>query len=80
MGRGLIMDDHSKSNWESMAIDDLLALREQVREVLRERLKAKQAELDRRLRALAPVSFAIESTKRPRRRRVKDAHAQSMGR
>ncbi len=63
-----------KPNWESMTIDDLLALREQVREILRERLKAKQAELDRRLRSLAPASTAIESTERPRRRRVKDAH------
>jgi hypothetical protein len=63
-----------KPNWESMTIDDLLALREQVREILREGLKAKQAELDRRLRALAPASIAIEPTKRPGRRRVKDAH------
>jgi hypothetical protein len=74
------MDDHSKSNWESMTIDDLLALHEQVRELLRERLKAKRAELDRRLEALTRASTAIEPTRRPRRRRVKDAHAQSMER
>jgi hypothetical protein len=74
------VNNDSKPHWESMTIDDLLALREQVRVLLRERLKAKQAELDRRLRALTPASTAIESTRRPRRRRVKDAHDQSMGR
>jgi hypothetical protein len=78
MGGGRIMDGDSP-NWEAMTVDDLLALREQVRDILRKRLKAKQAELDRRLRALAPASTAI-STKRPRRRRAKDAHAQSMAR
>jgi len=73
------VNSDSKPHWESMTIDDLLALREQVRVLLRERLKAKQAELDRRLRALTPASTAIGSTRRPRRRRVKDGHAQSMG-
>ena len=74
-GRGRIMDGDSKPNWESMTIDDLLALRAQVRGILRERLKAKQAELDRRLRALAAASTAAESNKRLGRRRAKDAHA-----
>ena len=46
MGGGRIMDDDWKSNWESMTIDDLFTLREQVHEILRERLKAKQAQLD----------------------------------
>jgi hypothetical protein len=69
------VDDDSKQNWESMTIDDLLALREQVQEILRARVKAKQAELDRLLRVLAPASTAIESTKRGGRRRAKDAHA-----
>jgi len=36
-----------------MTIDDLFALREQVDEILRASLKAKQAELDRRLRSLS---------------------------
>jgi hypothetical protein len=71
--------DGGSANWESMSVDDLLALREQVRDILREKLKAKQAELDRRLRALAPASTAI-SAKRPKRRRAKDAHGQSMAR
>ena len=62
------MDGDWKSDWEGMTIDDLFALREQVQEVLRARLKAQQAELDRRLRALAPASELG-------RRRVKGAHA-----
>jgi hypothetical protein len=69
------MDGDWKSNWESMTIDDLFALREQVHEILRERLKTKQAELERRLRALAPASSDVESIKGLGRRRVKDAHA-----
>jgi hypothetical protein len=51
-----------------------------VQEVLRERLKAQQAELDRRLHALALASTDVESTKGLGRRRVKGAHASSMGR
>jgi hypothetical protein len=50
-----MMNDHWKSDWECMTIDDLFALREQVQEILRERLRAKQAELDRRLQVLAPA-------------------------
>ena len=69
------MDDDWKSIWASMAIDDLFTLREQVHELLRERLKAKQAELERRLQALAPVSTDVESTKGLGRRRAKGAHA-----
>ena len=80
MGGGRIMDGDWKSNWQSMTIDDLFTLREQVHEVLRERLKAKQAELDRRLHALALASTDVESTKGLGRRRVKGALASSMGR
>jgi len=75
MGGGRFMNGDWKSNWESMTIDDLFALREQVQEILRESLKAKQAELDRRLQALAPASTDIESTKELGRRRVKGARA-----
>jgi hypothetical protein len=78
--RGRIMDDDWKPNWESMTIDDLSVLREQVQAILRERLKAQQAELDRRLHALALASTDVESTKGLGRRRVKGAHASSMGR
>ena len=69
------MDGDWKSSWESMTIDDLFALREQVQEILRERLKAKHAELDRRLQALAPAPTDVESIKELGRRRVKGAHA-----
>jgi hypothetical protein len=69
------MDADWKSNWESMTIDDLSVLREQVHEILREKLKAKQAELDRRLHALVPASTGVESTKELGRRRVNGAHA-----
>ena len=37
-----------KSEWESMAIDKLFALREQMQEVLSAKLKAKKGELERR--------------------------------
>jgi hypothetical protein len=69
------MDGDWKSNWESMTIDDLFALREQVHEILRERLKTKQAELERRLLALAPASTDVVSIKGLGRRRLKGAHA-----
>jgi hypothetical protein len=69
------MDGDWKSNWESMTIDDLFALREQVQEILRERLKAKRAELERRLQALVPAPTDVESIKGLGRRRVKGAHA-----
>ena len=69
------MDVDWKSNWESMTIDDLSVLREQVQEILRERLKAQQAELDRRLPVLALASTDVESTRGLGRRRVKGAHA-----
>jgi hypothetical protein len=68
------MDGDWKSDWESMTIDDLFALREQVQEILRARLKAKKAELDRRLRALARSSTDVGSIKELGRRRVKGAH------
>ena len=69
------MDGDWKTNFESMTIDDLFALREQVHEILCERLKAQRAQLDRRLQALAPASTDVESTKGLGRRRVKGAHA-----
>jgi hypothetical protein len=62
------MDGDSKPNLESMTIDDLLTLREQVNAILYERLDEKRAELDRRLQALAPALSAVETTQRPRRR------------
>ena len=69
------MDGDWKLIWESMNIDDLFVLREQVHELLRKRLKAKQEELERRLQTLVPASTDVGSIKRLGRRRVKGAHA-----
>jgi hypothetical protein len=69
------MDSDWKSNWESMTIDELFVLREQVHEILSEKLKAKRAELERRLQALVPAMTDVESTKRLGRRRVKGVYA-----
>jgi hypothetical protein len=69
------MDGDWKLIWESMTIDDLFVLREQVQEILRERLKAKQAELEHRLLALVPASTDVESLTELGRRRVKGARA-----
>ena len=69
------MDGDWELDWESMTIDDLCALREQVQQILRERLKAQRAELERRLQALAPASTDFGSIKELGRRRIKGAHA-----
>jgi hypothetical protein len=41
-----------KSQWESMTVDELFALREQMQEVLSIKLRAQKAELERRLQIL----------------------------
>jgi hypothetical protein len=41
-----------KSQWESMTVDELFALREQMQEVLSIKLRAQKAELERRLQML----------------------------
>jgi hypothetical protein len=51
------------SELESMTLDDLFALREQVREVLSAKLRAKKVELDRRLIQLNQQSKLIETVK-----------------
>ena len=52
-----------KSEWESMTIDDLFALREQMHEVLSAKLRAKKGELERRLQQLNQQSKLIETVK-----------------
>jgi hypothetical protein len=47
-----------KSQWESMTIDELFALREQMQEILSARLKAKKTEIERRLQQLNQRSKA----------------------
>jgi len=53
-----------EAQWESMTVDELFALRELMQDVLSERLKAKKAELERRLQALAQPSNDVGPTKR----------------
>ena len=60
------MENEWKSHWESMTVDDLFALREQMQEVLSAKLKANKAALERRLQSLNQLSNDIEATK-PRR-------------
>ena len=57
------MENEWKSHWESMAVDDLFVLREQMQEVLSAKLKAKKAALERRLQSLNQLSNDIEATK-----------------
>ena len=63
---GRIMENEWKSHWESMTVDELFALREQMQEVLSAKLKVKKAALERRLQSLNQLSNDIEATK-PRR-------------
>jgi hypothetical protein len=55
-----------KSEWESMTIDELFALRELMQEVISEKLLARKAALERRLQSLNQLSNDVEATK-PRR-------------
>jgi len=55
-----------KSEWESMTIDELFALRELMQEVISEKILAKKAALERRLQSLNQLSNDVEATK-PRR-------------
>ncbi len=55
-----------KSEWESMTIDELFALREQMQEVLSAKLREKKTALERRLQSLKQLSNDAEATK-PRR-------------
>ena len=60
------MENEWKCYWESMTVDELFALREQMREVLSAKLNAKKAALERRLQSLNQLSNNNETTK-PRR-------------
>jgi hypothetical protein len=57
------MKSEWESQWESMTIDELFALREMMQDVLSERLKAKKAELERRLQILDQPSSDVGPTK-----------------
>ena len=50
-------------NWESMTIDELFELRELMQDVLSERLKARKAEIERKLKMLDQPSNVVGPTK-----------------
>jgi hypothetical protein len=50
-----------QSEWESMTIDDLFALRERMQEVLSAKLKAKKVDLERRLQQLSQQSKMVKA-------------------
>ncbi len=52
-----------KSEWESMAIDDLFELHGQIEEVLKGKLRAKKVELESRLRTLNQRSTFKETAR-----------------
>jgi hypothetical protein len=60
------MENEWKRHWESMTVDELFALREQMQEVLSAKLNAKKAALERRLQSLNQLSNDLEAAK-PRR-------------
>ncbi len=49
--------------WESMTIDELFELREMMQDVLSERLKARKAEIERKLQMLNQPSNDVGQTK-----------------
>jgi hypothetical protein len=57
------MESDWKSQWETMTIDELFELRELMQDVLSERLKAKKAEIERRLQILYQPSSGVGPTK-----------------
>ncbi len=56
------MESDWKSQWESMTIDELFALRELMQDVLSERLKARKAEIESKLEMLDHPSRDVRST------------------
>ena len=59
------MESEWMSQWESMTIDELFALREQMQDVLNDKLLAKKATLERRLQTLKGLS-GNASARKPR--------------
>ncbi|MCA6113944.1 hypothetical protein J6524_03250 [Bradyrhizobium sp. WSM 1738] len=56
------MKNEWEEQWESMTIDELFALRELMQDVLSEKLKAKKAEIERRLQMLDLPSSSVGPT------------------
>ena len=57
------MESDWKSQWETMTIEELFELRELMQDVLSERLKAKRAEIERKLQMLEQPSADVGPTK-----------------
>jgi len=57
------MESEWKLHWESMTVDELFALREQMQEILSAKLKAKKADLERRLQILNRQSSSVAAGK-----------------
>ena len=60
----MIVGTVMKREWESMMIDDLFALREQIMRCSVSKLRAKKGELERRLQQLNQQSKLVEKVKR----------------
>jgi hypothetical protein len=63
---GGAMKSEWESHWESMTIDELFELREMMQDVLSERLKAKKAEIERRLQTLNRLSSEGTKSSNPK--------------
>jgi hypothetical protein len=57
------MESEWISQWKSMTVDELIALREQMQEILSARLKMKKSDLDRRLQILDRQSSNVAAAK-----------------
>jgi len=57
------MESEWKLRWESMTVDELFALREQMQEILSAKLQAKKADIDRRLKIINRQSCSLAEAK-----------------
>ncbi|MEH2589812.1 hypothetical protein [Bradyrhizobium sp. AZCC 1721] len=60
------MKSEWESQWDSMTIDELFELREMMQDVLSEKLKAKKAEIEQRLKMLNQPSSHGGPTRGPK--------------
>lgn len=56
------MKGNWEAEWESMTIDELMALRELMQDVLGAKLKARKAEIERKLQTLNKSSDDVDPT------------------
>lgn len=62
MTRRSDMKGNWEAEWESMTIDELMALRELMQDVLGAKLKARKAEIERKLQTLNKSSDDVDPT------------------